>query len=126
MWAQQKREKALARADPHGNVVVGGDALVCQERSRGRRHAESQKGALSEAEDAIRKKAGDGRFYFPPPQQTIARFNDLRQAQLRQQAATVLGHGKADIPSMGVADNFIGMRGYQPPPPPARGPPLMR
>ena len=126
LWAEQKREKALHHFNPNGNVVVGGDALVGQEQVRGRRHADSQKGALSEAEDAIRKKSGDGRFYFPPPDATIARFTDARTAQMRQQASAVLGVGKAAIPSLGVADNFIGMRGYVQPAPPPRGPPLMR
>jgi hypothetical protein len=39
---------------------------------------------------------------------------------MRQQAASVLGVGRNEIPSMGVADAFIGMRGYQQPPPPPR------
>lgn len=56
---------------------------------------------------------------------SVARYNALRQAQMRQQATTVLGAGgrKDIIPSMGVADNFIGMKGFQPAPPPPKAPP---
>jgi len=119
-----RQDMLRTKHNTNGNVLVGGDAITAPERAEGLK-ANLPVSDWAIRDEKVRTRAGDARFYDPVDKAVAMHRTATLLKQQAAQKASIIGWGRNDTLSLGVADNFIGhglhhttaFDGLAPPPP---------